>query len=124
MIVLPLQDGMLSPDWLPLQVNAPSSIGGCYCKIISPTIMLFCVQASSVPIFGGVLIGYLMYDMQHYAIHYGSKAMWLLPHARQNHLDHHYKSPAHGFGISSGLVDFLLATLPAKAVSQRPALAS
>ncbi|KAK9863295.1 hypothetical protein WJX84_001477 [Apatococcus fuscideae] len=81
-------------------------------------------QASAVPIFAGVLIGYLMYDMQHYAIHHGQHNLWLLRQARQNHLDHHYKSPLHGFGISSGLVDFLLSTCPPKVAQQRTALAS
>ncbi|KAK9866863.1 hypothetical protein WJX84_009766 [Apatococcus fuscideae] len=79
-------------------------------------------QARSVPIFAGVLIGYLAYDMQHYAIHHGSHKLKMLRHARQNHLAHHYKSPAHGFGISSGLVDFLLQTCPPRPAQRRAML--
>ena len=107
-------------SWPPLNIWYPCQSCG-QLHDLTPD-ALACLQERSVPVFAGVLIGYLMYDMQHYAIHYGAQTLWLFPQARQNHLDHHYKSPTHGFGISSGFVDLLLATTSPRSARHQSAL--
>ena len=62
------------------------------------------------PFFAGFLLGYLFYDILHYAIHhFAFKAKWL--HAlKSHHMKHHYIEPDEGFGVSSPLWDLMFGT--------------
>jgi hypothetical protein len=69
-------------------------------------------QALAPAAFAGVLGGYLAYDCMHYALHHAHGRRGWLGALRRAHLDHHFRRPGAGFGISSGLFDALLATRP------------
>ncbi len=69
-------------------------------------------QALAPAAFAGVLGGYLAYDCVHYALHHAAGRRGWLGALRRAHLDHHFRRPGAGFGISSGLFDALLATRP------------
>lgn len=57
--------------------------------------------------FGGFLLGYLIYDMTHYAIHHFNwKNPWFAK-VKKHHMLHHYHDPSKGFGVSSSLWDFI-----------------
>ena len=59
------------------------------------------------PFFAGLVTGYLVYDMTHYAIHhYGFKSKYWLK-LKVNHMKHHYQQPHRGYGVSSTLWDFI-----------------
>jgi hypothetical protein len=73
---------------------------------------LACAQALAPAAFAGVLGGYLAYDCVHYALHHAHGRRGWLGALRRAHLDHHFRRPGAGFGISSGLFDALLATRP------------
>jgi len=64
------------------------------------------------PTFSGFIIGYLIYDLTHYATHHfpmrSNWAKWL----KRYHMQHHYKTPNARFGVSSPLWDFVFATYP------------
>lgn len=64
--------------------------------------------------FAGMLFGYVCYDCCHYFIHHGGKMEGILLGIRKNHMKHHYKDPAHGFGISTPLFDIVFGTLSQK----------
>jgi hypothetical protein len=68
-------------------------------------------QAVALPLFSGILAGYLSYDCIHYAIHHGGRlpTRWLM-HLRSAHLSHHYRDPDTGYGISSDLFDVVFRT--------------
>lgn len=60
------------------------------------------------PFFGAFLIGYLCYDMLHYAIHhlkYEGRIWQLL---KTHHLKHHYMDDEKGYGVSSPLWDIII----------------
>ncbi|MBK7957510.1 MAG: sterol desaturase family protein [Bacteroidetes bacterium] len=60
--------------------------------------------------FSGLVIGYLSYDMMHYALHY---AKWNNPYfvkLKHHHMFHHYKDPDNGYGVSSKLWDVVFGT--------------
>ncbi len=60
------------------------------------------------PLFAGLVTGYLIYDMTHYAIHhYGFKSKYWL-RLKVNHMKHHYQQPDRGYGVSSTLWDIIL----------------
>ncbi|MEO5889526.1 MAG: sterol desaturase family protein [Ferruginibacter sp.] len=58
--------------------------------------------------FPGFLLGYLIYDMLHYAMHHHNFKNPILKKMKQHHMLHHYKEPSKGFGVSSSLWDVLL----------------
>jgi len=62
------------------------------------------------PFFVGFLIGYLFYDMSHYAIHHFNMhgRIWLA--IKNHHMKHHYQDPSKGFGVSTPLWDIIIGT--------------
>lgn len=62
------------------------------------------------PFFTGFVLGYLVYDMTHYAIHHFQfKAGWWQK-IKTHHMMHHYKDDENGFGVSSKLWDKIFGT--------------
>ncbi|MBM4171388.1 MAG: fatty acid hydroxylase [Ignavibacteria bacterium] len=62
------------------------------------------------PFFAGFLIGYLFYDITHYAIHHFNmhSKFWLF--IKNHHMKHHYQADDKGFGVSQPLWDFVFGT--------------
>lgn len=62
------------------------------------------------PFFCGFMIGYLFYDMTHYAIHhYNFKSKFWLD-LKHHHMLHHYKDMNNGYGVSSKFWDYVFRT--------------
>ena len=55
--------------------------------------------------FPGFILGYLVYDISHYAIHHFNFKGNLWKKIKQHHMLHHYQDPAKGYGVSSPLWD-------------------
>jgi sterol desaturase/sphingolipid hydroxylase (fatty acid hydroxylase superfamily) len=55
--------------------------------------------------FPGFLLGYLVYDMLHYAMHHYNFKSGIMKRIKQHHMLHHYQDPTKGFGVSSSLWD-------------------
>lgn len=62
------------------------------------------------PFFAGFLVGYLFYDLTHYAIHHFNmhSKFWLA--IKNHHMKHHYQDSSKGFGVSSPFWDALIGT--------------
>lgn len=62
------------------------------------------------PFFIGFIIGYLFYDITHYAIHHFNmhSKFWLA--IKNHHMRHHYQDPHKGFGVSTPLWDVIIGT--------------
>jgi 4-hydroxysphinganine ceramide fatty acyl 2-hydroxylase len=60
--------------------------------------------------FAGMIVGYLFYDMLHYATHHFSmkRGVWLK--LKQYHMRHHYADDDTGYGVSSPLWDYVFGT--------------
>ena len=58
--------------------------------------------------FAAFLLGYLVYDMFHYAIHHLEVKGSLWNTLKTHHLKHHYVDPDKGFGVSSPLWDYIV----------------
>ncbi|RXK82959.1 sterol desaturase family protein [Filimonas effusa] len=67
--------------------------------------LFFAVKANFYAFFGGFLIGYLMYDMMHYAMHHYNFKSGIMKRIKQHHMLHHYSDPDKGYGVSSALWD-------------------
>lgn len=57
------------------------------------------------PFYAGFIIGYLIYDMMHYAMHHYNFKSSLMKRVKQHHMLHHYDDPTKGYGVSSSLWD-------------------
>jgi sterol desaturase/sphingolipid hydroxylase (fatty acid hydroxylase superfamily) len=62
------------------------------------------------PFFGGILFGYLSYDMTHYALHHLKMRWSYFNTLRRTHLHHHTGIPIRGFGVTSPLWDIVFGT--------------
>jgi sterol desaturase/sphingolipid hydroxylase (fatty acid hydroxylase superfamily) len=71
---------------------------------------LFLGEVFVTPFFAGFIVGYLFYDMLHYATHHAPMktrfGLWLKHH----HMRHHYQSNRLGYGVSSPLWDYVFGT--------------
>jgi len=70
--------------------------------------------------FAGFILGYLAYDLLHYALHhanFGKKSkLWQM--LKKNHMDHHFVDPDKGFGVSNVFWDRMFKTRIKKATSK------
>lgn len=62
------------------------------------------------PYFAGFLLGYLIYDIGHYALHHFSFKGNLFKKLKLHHMRHHYIEPEVGYGVSSPLWDYIFHT--------------
>jgi sterol desaturase/sphingolipid hydroxylase (fatty acid hydroxylase superfamily) len=56
-------------------------------------------------VFPGMLTGYLIYDLGHYALHHHTFKNPLMKRLKKHHMLHHYADETKGFGVSSSLWD-------------------
>lgn len=64
------------------------------------------------PLTSGFIIGYLIYDLMHYAEHHLPMRRGAMKYLKRYHLKHHYKTPDQRFGVSSPLWDHVFGTAP------------
>jgi sterol desaturase/sphingolipid hydroxylase (fatty acid hydroxylase superfamily) len=65
------------------------------------------------PTFSGFILGYLTYDLIHYATHHFPMRNGYFKFIKRYHMQHHYKTPQQRFGVSSPLWDYVYKTYPA-----------
>lgn len=63
------------------------------------------------PFFAGFLLGYLVYDYTHFAIHHFKPISPVGRYLKQHHMYHHYSYPDTRWGVSSPLWDWVFGTL-------------
>ncbi|WP_066435401.1 sterol desaturase family protein [Chryseobacterium sp. CCH4-E10] len=66
---------------------------------------LFLPDVYLYPFFSGFMLGYLVYDIGHYAMHHFNLKNKLFKKIKKYHMKHHYDEPERGFGVSSALWD-------------------
>ena len=65
------------------------------------------------PTFSGFILGYLTYDLLHYATHHWPMRAGYLKFLKRYHMTHHFKNPNAYYGVSSPLWDMVFKTRPA-----------
>ncbi|XP_011813694.1 PREDICTED: fatty acid 2-hydroxylase [Colobus angolensis palliatus] len=69
-------------------------------------------EAVGGTVFAGGLLGYVLYDMTHYYLHFGSPHRGsYLYNLKAHHVKHHFAHQKSGFGISTKLWDYCFHTL-------------
>lgn len=64
------------------------------------------------PLMAGLVLGYLTYDLMHYATHHLPMRRGVFKYLKRHHILHHYKTPDQRFGVSSPFWDWVYGTLP------------
>ena len=64
------------------------------------------------PVFGGFVVGYIVYDMMHYSLHHARVRGGYLAMCRRQHMQHHGTCPGMRFGVSSPVWDYVFGTMP------------
>ena len=67
------------------------------------------------PAFGGFVMGYIGYDLIHYATHHLPMDWGPMKTLKRNHMMHHFKTPDLRYGVSSSTWDVVFGTKPEKA---------
>ena len=62
------------------------------------------------PLMAGFVIGYLTYDLIHYATHHFPMHSGYAKYLKRYHMQHHYKDPTMRFGVSSPIWDWVFST--------------
>jgi sterol desaturase/sphingolipid hydroxylase (fatty acid hydroxylase superfamily) len=62
------------------------------------------------PLIAGFLVGYLAYDLTHYATHHFPMRSGYAKFIKRYHMQHHYKDPDTRFGVSSPVWDWVFRT--------------
>ncbi len=67
-------------------------------------------QSLMLPFFAGFILGYLFYDITHYAIHHFNmhSKFWLA--IKNHHMLHHFQDEYKGYGVSSPFWDLIFKT--------------
>ena len=98
---------------MPPVVSIP--LGGLIFGLISLVVGgLLGAKAWVYPLLSGMITGYLIYDLTHYATHHFPMRASYLKYLKRYHMQHHYKTPEQRFGVSSPLWDYVFGTLPSE----------
>lgn len=62
------------------------------------------------PMAAGFMLGYLIYDLTHYATHHFTMRSGYAKYLKRYHMAHHYKDPGTRYGVSSPIWDWVLGT--------------
>ena len=69
-----------------------------------------CGKPAVFSFFPGFLLGYLIYDMMHYALHHYRFKSSVMHTLMKHHALHHYKDESKAYGVSSPLWDYVFHT--------------
>lgn len=67
-----------------------------------------------LPLFTGTLLGYVVYDMIHYATHHLPMIGPVMKFLKRHHMEHHYKTPEARYGVTTDMWDRVFHTEPAR----------
>ncbi|KAL9329082.1 hypothetical protein ACSQ67_004085 [Phaseolus vulgaris] len=102
-----------TPHRLKQSMQISSEIGQkTFFRIIWNLVKLVCPPSIAPAVFGGILLGYVMYDCTHYYLHHGQPKSEVPKSLKKYHLNHHYRLQNYGFGITSPLWDKVFGTVP------------
>lgn len=82
-------------------------------------VKFFATPSTAPGLFGGGLLGYVMYDVTHYYLHHGQPTSAVPRDLKRYHLNHHFRIQNKGFGITSSFWDKIFGTLPPSKIAKK-----
>jgi dihydroceramide fatty acyl 2-hydroxylase len=90
---------------MPLTASVPLAV------LVGGVLWTFGRPDLTLPLFSGIVSGYLWYDFLHYRVHHHRPRSAWGRAVRAHHMAHHFACPDRNFGISHRWLDRLLGTL-------------
>jgi sterol desaturase/sphingolipid hydroxylase (fatty acid hydroxylase superfamily) len=90
---------------MPLGASIPLGI------LVAGLLWLVGRPAATLPLYAGIVTGYLFYDFMHWAVHARTPVTAWGKALRSHHMAHHFAVPDKNFGISHRWLDALVGTL-------------
>ncbi|KAG5562328.1 hypothetical protein RHGRI_005155 [Rhododendron griersonianum] len=84
---------------------------------------LVSTPSTTPALFGGGLLGYVMYDVTHYYLHHAQPTSEVPRNLKKYHLNHHFRIQNRGFGITSSFWDKVFGTLPQSKAAAKKSVA-
>ena len=94
---------------MPFPVSIPLAVVFCGLFYLVLGVLLKAPQWVA-PLTSGFIIGYLAYDLTHYATHHFPMRSGYAKYLKRYHMQHHYKDPDTRFGVSSPVWDWVFRT--------------
>lgn len=96
----------------PLRLVMPPILFACLSMpVVLPILSLQFISLSlRLSIIAGIFCGYVCYDMTHYYLHHAQVRTPYFRSLKEYHMDHHFKNPNTGFGVTSKLWDYIFHT--------------
>ncbi|XP_072958155.1 dihydroceramide fatty acyl 2-hydroxylase FAH1-like isoform X2 [Typha angustifolia] len=95
-----------------LRLVFPPTATAILCMPFWNLVRLLSTPSTTPALFGGGLLGYVMYDCTHYYLHHGQPSNDPAKNLKKYHLNHHFRIQNKGFGITSSFWDIIFGTLP------------
>nr|XP_027085734.1 dihydroceramide fatty acyl 2-hydroxylase FAH1-like isoform X1 [Coffea arabica]XP_027085735.1 dihydroceramide fatty acyl 2-hydroxylase FAH1-like isoform X1 [Coffea arabica] len=102
-----------------LRLVFPPAATAVLCFPFYNLIKLISTPSTAPALFGGGLLGYVMYDVTHYYLHHGQPTSEVPKNLKKYHLNHHFRIQNKGFGITSSLWDKVFGTLPTSVPAEK-----
>jgi dihydroceramide fatty acyl 2-hydroxylase len=96
----------------PLRLVMPPAASIPLAVIVIGAMFLVLGSVHAPAVAAGFLIGYLIYDEMHYALHHHTPKSALGKRLRELHMRHHFQDDDKGFGISAPYWDWVFRTVP------------
>lgn len=96
---------------MPLPVSIPLALV-MYGLFYLVLVVILKTQLWLMPMFSAFILGYLAYDLTHYATHHFPMRNGYWKFIKRYHNQHHYKSPEERFGVTSPIWDMVFKTMP------------
>ncbi|XP_047330027.1 dihydroceramide fatty acyl 2-hydroxylase FAH1-like [Impatiens glandulifera] len=103
-----------------LRLVFPPAATAILCIPIYSLVRYLSSPSSAPAMFGGGLLGYVMYDVTHYYLHHGQPTSKVTRKLKKYHLNHHFRIQNKGFGITSSLWDKVFGTFPNNNTTKAP----
>ncbi|XP_015882076.2 dihydroceramide fatty acyl 2-hydroxylase FAH2 [Ziziphus jujuba] len=95
-----------------LRLVFPPAAAAILCVPVWASFRLLSSPSTAPALFGGCLLGYVIYDVTHYYLHHGKPSKGFAQNLKKYHLNHHFRVQSLGFGITSPIWDRVFGTLP------------
>lgn len=102
-----------------LRLVFPPAATAILCVPVWTVIRLLSTPSTAPAVFGGGLLGYVIYDVTHFYLHHGKPSKGLTKGLKRYHLSHHFRVQTVGFGITSSFWDRVFGTFPSPGAAER-----
>ncbi|KAF3582003.1 hypothetical protein DY000_02034052 [Brassica cretica] len=104
-----------------LRLVFPPALTAIMCFPLWNLAKVIATPSTAPALFGGGLLGYVMYDLTHYYLHHANPTIPVTKSLKKSHLNHHFRIQDKGYGVTSSLWDIVFDSIMQQEKLQRAA---